>query len=90
MSVEIRGYVRGLPPQLKRKLRATFDAVLANPLLGKPLQGALLGLRSVRVGRFKVLYRPVDDAIQVVAVGPRRTIYEDAERLARRASPPSD
>ena len=86
ISAELSAYIRTLHPGVKRKVRATLDALLGDRYSGKALRGRLLGLWSIRVGRFRVIYHPSGKAIRIVAVGPRKTIYEEAERLARRRS----
>jgi len=69
-------------PQLKRKIRAGLDDIIANPECGKALQLELSGLRSYRVNRFRIIYRPVaDKVVELVAVGPRKSIYEETYRL---------
>lgn len=85
ISAEISDRVRQLHPDLKRKVRATIDVLLREPLSGKPLQGDLLGFHSVRVGKFRVVYRLLRDGVDVMTIGPRRTVYEEAERLAARS-----
>jgi mRNA-degrading endonuclease RelE of RelBE toxin-antitoxin system len=84
ISAEISDRVRQLPPDLKRKVRAILDALLRETLNGKPLQGQLLGFHSIRVGKFRVVYRLLRDGVEVLTIGPRRTVYDEAERLARR------
>jgi mRNA interferase RelE/StbE len=86
ISDDLSAYIRTLHPGVKRKIRAALDTLLADPYSGKALRGRLLGLSSIRVGRFRVIYYPSGKAIRIVAVGPRKTIYEDAERMARRRS----
>ena len=81
ISDEVSDRVRQLHPDLKRKIRVTLDALLRETLHGKPLQGQLLGFHSARVGRFRVVYRFVRGAVDVLTIGPRRTVYEEAERL---------
>jgi mRNA interferase RelE/StbE len=76
--------LRHLHPGLKRKVRAALEAVLLDPDHGKALRGELLGLRSVRVGRLRVIYRITPTAIELVAIGPRRTVYQETVRLLRR------
>jgi len=53
-------------------------------LHGKALKAELLGLRSARVGRLRVIYRIMPVAIDLVAIGPRRIVYEETVRLLRR------
>lgn len=78
-----REAVGALPPDVKRRVRAAIDELKLDPTSGEPLGGELSGLLRARVGRYRVVYRATADAIEVVAVGPRRTIYVDLERLRR-------
>ena len=74
--------VRGLHPQIKRKLRSALKAVLEDPDCGKALKGELTGLWSLRVGKFRVIYRRAPaHVIDLVAFGPRESIYEETHRL---------
>ncbi len=77
--------VRGLHPELRRKVRAGIDVIRADPASGKALHDELTGLRSLRVGRFRIVYGIAPGrVIELVAIGPRRVIYEDTLRLLRR------
>jgi mRNA-degrading endonuclease RelE of RelBE toxin-antitoxin system len=63
-------------------------AIFAEPACGKALKADLAGLRSYRAGRFRVVYRlAADQLVEVIAIGPRRTTYEETYRLVRRAHP---
>jgi mRNA-degrading endonuclease RelE of RelBE toxin-antitoxin system len=77
--------VRSLQPDLKQKIRAGLDLIRTDPASGKPLRDALASLRSLRVGRFRIIYSVGPRrVIELVAIGPRRTIYEETLRLVRR------
>ncbi len=77
--------VRGLHPELKRKVRAGLDLIRTEPHSGKALQDELTGLRALRVGRLRIVYRVAPRrVIELVAIGPRRTIYEATLRSIRR------
>lgn len=81
----VAGLVRSLHPQLKKKVRAAFQALIADPYAGKALKDELAGLRSFRVGRYRVIYRvPRVNQVEIVAVGPRETIYDETYRLLRK------
>jgi mRNA interferase RelE/StbE len=80
VPAEIRNLIRRLHPQLKRKVRAALADILANPECGKPLKEELLGYWSLPIGRTRIVYRPVEGAVEIVAIGPRQNIYEDALR----------
>jgi mRNA-degrading endonuclease RelE of RelBE toxin-antitoxin system len=77
--------IRGLHPRLTRKIRSGLDAILADPAAGKALRDELSGLWSFRVGKFRIVYRKAPDrAVEIVAIGPRRTIYEETFLSIRR------
>lgn len=79
------GFVRGLHPEIKRKIRGSLKIIAIEPNSGKPLKDELEGLRSFRVSRFKIIYRVAKPKeIQIVAIGPRSRIYEETYRLIRK------
>ena len=79
---QVAQLVRGLHPDIKRKVRAALDRLALDPGAGKALQGDLKGLRSLRVARFRIIYRgPARRVIEIVAIGPRDRIYEETLRL---------
>jgi mRNA-degrading endonuclease RelE of RelBE toxin-antitoxin system len=63
-------------PDLKRKVRAALMDILTDPDCGKPLKGELEGSWSFRIGQHRIIYRPDGEGAEVVAIGPRMTIYE--------------
>ena len=80
--------VRRFHPTLKRKVRASLATISRDPHAGKPLGEELEGLRSLRVGRFRIIFRTLDEerAVEIVAIGPRANIYEETLRLVTRDS----
>ena len=83
----IANTVRGLHPDLKRKVRAALDDLLHDPDSGKALQHELAGLWSCRVGRFRIVYRIAEGRIiELVAFGPREIIYKETYRLVRKSA----
>jgi mRNA interferase RelE/StbE len=77
--------IRGLHPEIKRKIREALRSILSDPSVGKPLKDELSGLMSLRVSRFRVIYRIVKSReIQIIGVGPRGRIYEETYRLIRK------
>ncbi len=71
-------YLAHLPPDLKRKIRMALDEIRHAPASGKSLIEKLEGLKSYRVGRFHIVYRIRAHAIHIIAVGPRKTVYQKA------------
>lgn len=84
---EVAALIRGLHPQLKKKVRSSLERLLADPRAGKCLLNKLKGLHSYRVGHFRMIHRvtPKKD-IELVAVGPRVRIYEDTYRIVKKLS----
>ena len=81
----VASLVRSMHPQLKRKVRAALQLIQTDPTVGKALQDELAGLRSFRISRFRMIYRVISGRyIDVVAIGPRRWIYEETYRIIRR------
>jgi mRNA interferase RelE/StbE len=77
--------VWNLHPHLKKKIRFSFRMILKNPDEGKELSAELAGLRSFRVGRFRIIYRIRSDVIEIVAIGqPRSSIYLETLELLKK------
>ena len=83
--------VRSLPPELKRSIKHALRAISVDPACGEPLRRELAGLWKFRVRRFRIVYRGdrARRVVQVMAIAPRRTIYEDlADRIRRETREP--
>jgi mRNA interferase RelE/StbE len=86
MSDETAELIRTLHPDLKRKIKSALQTVLSDPQSGKSLKDELEGLQSFKVGEFRVIYKSAKDKgiIEIVAIGPRKTIYEETLRLLKK------
>lgn len=74
--------VRGLHPELKKRIKSAFAILVDDPYAGKALRNELAGLRSLRVKNMRIVYRlPAKEVVEVVAIGPRRFIYEETFRI---------
>ncbi len=80
--------IRALHPELKQLIKAAIRAIVADPECGEPLKRELDGLQKYRVRRFRIVYA-IDRKRQVIplmAVRPRRSVYEElTERIRRKA-----
>ncbi|MBM4266475.1 MAG: cytotoxin [Deltaproteobacteria bacterium] len=85
---DVASLIRGLHPDLKRRLRRSLDDIVVEPEVGKPLRDELAGLRSCRSGRLRIIYEVTEAVIVIVAIGPRRTIYQETWRRVRRQRRP--
>lgn len=78
--------IRSLHPQLKRKIKAALQTVLNGPDAGKRLKDELDGLRSFKVGKLRIVYRMPKEGktVEIVAIGPRKTIYNETLRILQK------
>lgn len=82
MHEDVSEFIRTLHPVLKKRIHAGLQEIRAHPDSGKTLRDDLEGYSSLRVGKLRIIYRMnVRREIEIIAVGPRRTIYEETIRL---------
>ncbi|MEE9505313.1 MAG: type II toxin-antitoxin system RelE/ParE family toxin [Thermodesulfobacteriota bacterium] len=81
----IVNFIREAHPQLKRKIKSALSLIVTDPDVGKSLRDELKELRSFRVGRFRIIYRiSSKHIIEIIAIGPRKTIYEETYRIIKK------
>ena len=84
---EVVALIRGCHPQLKRKIKAGLRQIVAEPESGKSLKDELEGLKSYRISRFRIIYRIFSkQTIDIVAIGPRKAIYEETYKIIKKES----
>ena len=77
--------IRHSHPDLKRRTREALRTIVEDPTSGKPLVDELRGSRSFRLGKVRIVYAINEGGyIEIVAVGPRKRIYEETYRLISR------
>ncbi len=74
-----------LHPEIKKKIKTALKNILKNPEVGKSLHCELEGLCSYRVGTLRIVYKSTSDIIEIVAIGPRRSIYEATYQLLKKS-----
>ena len=74
MTDEVRELIRYLHPAMKQKVRVALAEILAHPGCGKAWRGALQGRRRFRVRTFCMISRALAQVIEVMALGPRRSL----------------
>jgi len=66
---------------------ARLQLIVTEPESGKFLKDDLEGLKSCRISRFRIIYRiSSKKTFDIVAVGPRKTIYEETYRIIKKES----
>ena len=83
---DIASLVRNLHPLIKSQVKVGLQAIIDDPLYGKVLKDELQGLRSYRLKRYRIIYRIVSGKkyLEIIAIGPRRNIYEETFKIISR------
>lgn len=86
MDGETRTLITHMAPVQKRRIKEALRTIAGNPLGGKALQDELEGFYSYRVTGLRIVYsiHPTQKLVQVITIGPRRTIYQELEQLLSR------
>jgi mRNA interferase RelE/StbE len=74
--------IRALPAKERARLAPLLEKLVDDPLPGKQLTGPLSDLRSLRIGKYRVIFShlPVERRVVVLALGHRKDIYKKARR----------
>lgn len=79
ITPKVQEALRKFPPETKRYIREGLGEISENPWIGKPLRDDLAEFHSFRAKRFRIVYQIRRHVIMVViiAIGPRKTVYEE-------------
>ena len=82
-TLEAAERLRKFHPEIKREIRQGIRELLISPLSGHPLQLELSGYRSYRIRTYRIVYQINDgeSTLDVIYVGPRRTVYEELKAM---------
>ncbi len=66
-----------LPRGERRRISLAIENLAENPFAGIPLQGALRGLRRLRIGNYRIIYQieRVELLVYVIRISHRREAY---------------
>jgi len=67
--------LQALDERFRDHLKEAIRELAANPLLGKKLKGECEGLRSYRLGSFRIVYRFRKERLDVVHIDHRKDVY---------------
>ena len=75
--------IERLDPAVRRRLLAALRKLREDPERGKPLLLTLKGLRSLRTGDYRIVYRVIESRVEilVVAIGHRRDVYARVRKM---------
>jgi mRNA-degrading endonuclease RelE of RelBE toxin-antitoxin system len=78
-SREAKDRIRSLSPDLKKAVRSALEVLAETAYAGKPLQRELTGFWSLRVQRYRIIYKILSEERRVLiyTLGRREKVYED-------------
>lgn len=73
-----RKQIRKLYPQIKPAVKSSIEKLQENPFSGKFLEKELSGYLSIRMKRFRIIYKigEKEHNVEIHYVGHRKDIYE--------------
>ena len=73
-----REQIRKLHPQVKADIKSSIESLQENPFTGKWFEKELSGYLSIRMKRFRIIYKINQDhqRIEIHHIGHRKDIYE--------------
>jgi len=71
-------FIKTLDDKTKGKCKSVLEHLMTKPDLGKQLVGPLKGLRSLRFGKYRIIYKKEISRliIIVITIGFRKDIYK--------------
>lgn len=79
---EVARDIAGFPQNIKVRIRrAIEDRLILDPVkFGEPLRRSLSGLRKLRVGDYRVIYRIQGHTVVILKIGHRKEVYTKFSR----------
>ena len=79
--------IRKLDPEIRRRVLAAVTKLAQEPERGKPLQMTLKGLRSWRTGDYRIVYRVVENKVEILVVAVSVRVISRQRQSGDRSSP---
>ncbi|MBI2350100.1 MAG: type II toxin-antitoxin system RelE/ParE family toxin [Deltaproteobacteria bacterium] len=80
---EASSLIAKLPPEVKKLVRSAIDELPKAPYQGSELTGEFAGYRSLKPGRYRIIYRVNEEEsfLEIYHVGHRTDVYETLHTL---------
>ena len=79
-------------PENKKQLKQALNELQQNPHTSKDLQEELFGFKSLRLKKYRVIYKVSEENnyIEIYYIGRRSDVYEQFRRLLTELQKPGD
>lgn len=75
-TASAKKYFDALPGKIQEQLRKKIMALRPDPFTGSVALKDWHGVRRIRSGDWRVLFRVMGESIRIIAIGPRGDIYK--------------
>jgi len=77
-EIVVKEQIPSIPKPIRQQIkRAIEERLTQEPVkLGKPLKYSLFGLRRLRVGDWRIIYRINGNDVEIVKIGNRKDVYK--------------
>ena len=74
--------LKQIAPAIQKTVRKAIEGKLTTSpeVFGKPLQFSLKGVRSMRVGDYRVMFQMEKQVVKVILIGHRSSVYKEAKK----------
>ncbi len=78
LKKEAKDFLKKLDKKQSKRIIKKIELLKENPYLGIPLMGNFKGLRKLRIGDYRTMYKIIDEKLIVVIIkfGHRKNIYK--------------
>ncbi|MEA1943986.1 MAG: type II toxin-antitoxin system RelE/ParE family toxin [Euryarchaeota archaeon] len=63
------------------RVKDEFKALLKDPTLGKPLRYSLKGFRSIRIGKYRLIYAILRDVVRYTRLNREKGFTNDSSKI---------
>ena len=79
-EIVVKEQIPAIPMPYRQQIKLAIEERLtAEPIkFGKPLKYSLFGLRRLRVGDWRIIYRINGNDVEIIKIGNRKDIYQNS------------
>lgn len=68
--------IKNADSESKRRLKIVLTSLMDDPYQGKPLRYELRGIRSIRIGKYRLTYEIIGEMVRLRSFRLRKKVYD--------------
>jgi len=68
--------IKNADSESKRRLKKVLTSLMDDPYQGKPLRYELRGIRSIRIGKYRLTYEIIEEMVRLRSFRLRKKVYD--------------